>query len=113
MTVVHSLISFVTDNFENVDTTYVWSIHTMAIGLEMVNIFLLPYYPELETMVLYAKQPFSRLLRIQTDKTMVLLIEVNALWKVRAFLQNPAFSAFQNKTMVLYIEDKTMVLSSG
>ena len=62
-------------------------------------------------MVLYAKQPFSRLLRIQTDKTMVLLIEVNALWKVRAFLQNPAFSAFQNKTMVLYIEDKTMVLT--
>ena len=32
---VHSLISFVTDNFENVDTTYVWSIHTTAIELEM------------------------------------------------------------------------------
>ena len=35
---VHSLISFVTTNFSNVDTKYVWSFHTMAIELEMPDL---------------------------------------------------------------------------
>ena len=35
---VHSLITFVTDNFEKVDKKYVMSIHTMAIELKMVDL---------------------------------------------------------------------------
>ena len=35
---VHSLISFVSTNFSNVDTKYIWSFHTMAIELEMPDL---------------------------------------------------------------------------
>ena len=35
---VHSLISFVADNFENMDKMYVWSIHTTAIELDLSDL---------------------------------------------------------------------------
>ena len=35
---VHSLTSFVADNFNNVDKKYVWSLHTTAIELEMADL---------------------------------------------------------------------------
>ena len=35
---VHSLISFVTDNFNNVNKRYVWSFHTTTVELEMVDL---------------------------------------------------------------------------